>query len=73
VTDQTNVPDWILYSYFLSNMTLNFLNFYWFFKMIQALRRRFEPKQEKITEADVNIASLSSGTAQVTKPRLRKA
>lgn len=44
VTASTGVPWWLAAIYVGSNMTLNSLNFYWFFKMIDAVRKRFDPK-----------------------------
>ncbi|KAI0398410.1 TLC domain-containing protein [Xylariaceae sp. FL0594] len=43
VTPDTALPTWLLVIYLGSNLTLNSLNFYWFFKMIDAVRKRFEP------------------------------
>ena len=41
------VPPWLAIAYVVSNTTLSALNFYWFSKMMQALRKRFEkPKVE---------------------------
>ena len=37
------LPIWLVFAYLGSNTVLNFLNVYWFAKMIQALRRRFQP------------------------------
>ncbi|KAK6512655.1 hypothetical protein TWF506_008831 [Arthrobotrys conoides] len=36
------VPAWLALSYVTSNLILHFLNFYWFGKMVDALRRRFD-------------------------------
>ncbi|KAI1814632.1 TLC domain-containing protein [Poronia punctata] len=43
VTPDTGLPLWLAVVYVASNLTLNSLNFYWFFKMIDAVRKRFEP------------------------------
>lgn len=40
------VPRLLFGVYFLSNTTLTCLNFYWFSKMVEALRKRFEPKKD---------------------------
>ncbi|KAI0165954.1 TLC domain-containing protein [Xylariaceae sp. FL1272] len=40
----TTVPLWLAGVYMAGNLTLNSLNFYWFFKMIEAVRKRFDPK-----------------------------
>lgn len=37
------VPLWLAGCYLLSNLTLNGLNWYWFGKMIETLRKRFDP------------------------------
>lgn len=81
-SDSTTVPLWAFLSYFLSNMTLNFLNFYWFFKMVSAVRKRFEPSQgskeakeaeESITEVEVDISTVVSGVAPQKQTTRRKA
>jgi hypothetical protein len=41
------LPMWLVFAYLGSNTILNFLNIYWFAKMIQALRRRFQPQSSK--------------------------
>lgn len=73
VTDQTRVPAWIMISYLLSNMTLNYLNFYWFFKMIKALRRRFDPVQTTPVDTKPNGTATATGSTKVATPRRRKA
>ncbi|EGS23632.1 TRAM, LAG1 and CLN8 domain-containing protein [Thermochaetoides thermophila DSM 1495] len=37
------VPIWLAGIYVASNLTLNSLNWYWFYKMIHAVKKRFEP------------------------------
>lgn len=37
------LPMWLALSYLASNIVLNVLNWYWFGKMIEALRKRFDP------------------------------
>ena len=37
------LPFWLGASYLTSNVVLTLLNFFWFFKMIQTIRKRFEP------------------------------
>lgn len=50
------LPIWMAAIYLASNITLNTLNFFWFGKMIKAVRKRFEPgakdyhKDEKVRE-----------------------
>jgi len=41
VTETTRVSAWAAGAVILANMTLNFLNYYWFTKMIEAVRKRF--------------------------------
>ncbi|KAK3952580.1 TLC domain-containing protein [Pseudoneurospora amorphoporcata] len=43
------VPKWLALLYVASNVTLNTLNWYWFFKMVTAVRKRFVPKEEMET------------------------
>jgi len=71
VNDTTAVPLWAVLSYLASNLTLNFLNFYWFFKMIHAVRKRFEPQPESVTEAEVDISTVVSSVA-AKKPVVRR-
>ncbi|KAI1327565.1 DUF887-domain-containing protein [Xylariaceae sp. FL0255] len=42
VTPDTRVPIWLAGIYTISNLTLNSLNFYWFFKIIEAVYKRFD-------------------------------
>jgi TLC domain len=44
---QEYVPIWLALTYLGSNIVLNTLNFYWFGKMIETLRKRFPSKDEK--------------------------
>jgi len=41
------VPLWLAFTYLGSNVVLNTLNFYWFGKMIEAVRKRFQPPKEQ--------------------------
>lgn len=45
--DGVPVPLWLALLYLGSNAILNFLNYYWFGRMIDAVRKRFAPKSEK--------------------------
>ncbi len=38
------VPIWLAGIYLVSNLVLNSLNFYWFAKMIETVRKRFQGK-----------------------------
>lgn len=44
VTDDSAIPMWLIVVYLISNVTLNALNWYWFGKMIETVRKRFEGK-----------------------------
>ncbi|KPM44833.1 hypothetical protein AK830_g1698 [Neonectria ditissima] len=77
--DETStVPLWLGAIYLLSNVTLNSLNFYWFFMMIRAVRKRFEPAKsdgkplEPVTEVEIDISPLASGIAKSTTAGRRR-
>ena len=42
-----NVPTWLGAVYLASNIVLNTLNFYWFGKMIETIRKRFTERKVK--------------------------
>lgn len=50
------MPIWLAGCYLASNLTLNGLNWYWFGKMIETIRKRFDPPlgtrkpEEKVPE-----------------------
>lgn len=44
---QLTLPVWLVVVYLGSNTVLNFLNVYWFGKMIQTVRKRFQPKEKQ--------------------------
>ncbi|KAK3902731.1 TLC domain-containing protein [Staphylotrichum tortipilum] len=46
------VPVWLTLVYLASNLVLNALNWYWFVKMVAAVRKRFEPPKEEKTKKD---------------------
>lgn len=76
VEEGTTVPVWAALSYLSSNLTLNFLNFYWFFKMVRAVRKRFEPSQgshEPVTEVEVDLSTVASGIPKKQPAKRRKA
>ncbi|KAI9807140.1 MAG: hypothetical protein M1825_005858 [Sarcosagium campestre] len=54
------VPFWLATTYLASNVVLNTLNFYWFGKMIEAVRKRFRgPKaKSKVTPTPTSIKKL---------------
>jgi len=68
VTPDTVIPIWLAAVYVGSNLTLNSLNFYWFFKMIDAVRKRFEPAAEgkKGDKAERESEKLLKGSADGT-------
>ncbi|EMD93463.1 hypothetical protein COCC4DRAFT_191712 [Bipolaris maydis ATCC 48331] len=55
------IPLWIISAYLASNLILNGLNWFWFGKMIETLRKRFDPPigtrkaQPKVAAAPVEI------------------
>lgn len=53
------VPVWLAITYLGSNIVLNTLNFFWFGKMIEAVRKRFTPQKE--TKKEKAIAMKSTG------------
>jgi len=59
------VPVWLACTYLGSNIVLNTLNFYWFGKMIEAVKKRFKPGKEKGKEAVGMKAEGSEETADV--------
>jgi hypothetical protein len=85
VTPDTTVPLWLGATYLAANLTLNSLNFYWFFMMIRAVRKRFEPSEANgkdsdataispVTEAELDLSPVASGVTKPAMPgRRRKA
>ncbi len=55
------VPLWLAFTYLGSNVVLNTLNFYWFGKMIDAVRKRFQPPKEQ-RKKEKAIATKMTGT-----------
>jgi hypothetical protein len=80
-TEASTVPIWQATTYLASNLTLNFLNFHWFFRMIRAVRKRFVPANkpaevpvnETATESGVDLSTLASGVPEKVQGRRRKA
>ncbi|KAF7933485.1 uncharacterized protein EAE98_000445 [Botrytis deweyae] len=58
--DDEFIPLWLGFTYLGSNLVLNTLNFYWFGKMIEAVRKRFQPAKEG-RQKDKAIAMKSTG------------
>jgi hypothetical protein len=66
-----SVPVWLAGCYLLSNVTLNGLNWFWFSKMIETLRKRFDPPLGTRKAEDKNAATehiLVEGTHVETPP-----
>ena len=47
--DRLTLPTWLAFAYLGSNTVLNFLNVFWFAKMIQALMKRFQPPNSTLS------------------------
>jgi hypothetical protein len=62
--DADVAPLWLTGVYLASNLVLNALNWYWFVKMVRAVRKRFEPpkpgKREKLPAEPVPITKVSA-------------
>ncbi|KAK8056738.1 hypothetical protein PG993_001965 [Apiospora rasikravindrae] len=72
VTKDSHVPVWLAVIYLGANVTLNSLNFYWFFKMIDAVRKRFEPKAKEETEETEKTQKTGGSTTGVdTKAEIK--
>ncbi|TQV96029.1 hypothetical protein V2A60_001180 [Cordyceps javanica] len=76
VTSQTYIPRWLSFAYIASNAMLTFLNFYWFYMMVYAVRKRFvqspqveDKKKTHVTEVETELNATSSGTS--SQPKLR--
>jgi len=54
------VPLWLAFTYLGSNVVLNTLNFYWFGKMVETVRKRFQPPKEE-RRREKSIATKSTG------------
>jgi hypothetical protein len=54
------IPLWLGFIYLFSNLVLNALNFYWFGKMIKAMRKRFTPQKEKTMEKPILVKTTGS-------------
>lgn len=75
--DDQTVPMWLAYTYLASNLTLNSLNFYWFGKMIETVRKRFDPplgtkrpaKKAKKEEEKVLVEGIELDTDEEVEER----
>ncbi|OAR01961.1 hypothetical protein LLEC1_00108 [Akanthomyces lecanii] len=80
VNSQTYIPKWLSFAYVASNATLTFLNFYWFYMMVHAVRKRFvespnkgEEKKELLAEVETELPAIASGVSAQAKVRSRRA
>lgn len=76
VNQDAYVPVWAALAYLSSNLTLNGLNFYWFFKMVHAVRKRFQPSKEShepITEVELDLSTIASAVPEKEQAVRRKA
>ncbi|KAL1883873.1 hypothetical protein VTK73DRAFT_7661 [Phialemonium thermophilum] len=66
VKDARPIPVWLGVVYISSNLVLNSLNWHWFFKMIAAVKKRFEPpmEAEKKEPAEDGVASSQATGAE---------
>jgi len=77
----TTVPVWLGLAYLGSNTILNFLNFYWFGKMIEAVTKRFTPAkgsgsvkaQAKGNDNDVDVLVVEGTEIKVKDVDLSRA
>ncbi|KAJ5611649.1 hypothetical protein N7528_008754 [Penicillium herquei] len=53
------VPTWLVVTYVTSNLILNFLNYFWFFKMVETVMKRFRVPDEKTGKASEKAAAPS--------------
>ena len=60
------VPVWLACVYLSSNLVLNSLNFYWFGKMIETVRKRFQPPAAPVQDGKLPgaVAGKKGGGAQ---------
>jgi hypothetical protein len=71
--DATPIPVWLALVYVISNIVLNGLNIHWFFKMIAAVRKRFEPaKKTELGVPATNAQTTGSKIGLDSLDELRK-
>jgi hypothetical protein len=71
--DAAAVPVWLTVVYLAANLVLNALNWYWFVKMVAAVRKRFEPPKPGKGKAAVpagNTNTNASASAVEDKDRV---
>ncbi|CAG8977085.1 hypothetical protein HYALB_00005793 [Hymenoscyphus albidus] len=59
------VPLWLAFTYLGSNIILNTLNFYWFGKMIETVRKRFQPPKEERRKLKTSARSTANGKVKI--------
>lgn len=73
--DAGPIPVWLAGVYMASNLVLNTLNWYWFFKMITAVRKRFEPpkpgKREPLPAGPVAKPEVAAAAVDTDKMTVR--
>ncbi|KAK3986911.1 TRAM, LAG1 and CLN8 domain-protein [Cladorrhinum sp. PSN332] len=71
--DAGPVPLWLAGTYVASNVTLNTLNWYWFVKMITAVKKRFEPpKEEKKGKVAIAASGNTTGAEKLAGATRRR-
>ena len=60
----TGVPTWLVLTYITSNLVLNFLNYFWFFKMVETVFKRFRTPDDA---SDSKIAASQEKTGEAKK------
>lgn len=68
-SESSVLPLWLAAVYLGANVTLNSLNFYWFVKMIEAVRKRFDQSQEEISEKPVQDDGAATGIEPRPRPK----
>lgn len=59
-------PVWLAFAYLGSNIVLNALNFYWFGKMIETIKKRFQPAAEASKEKATVKSTSANGRIKIT-------
>jgi hypothetical protein len=72
------IPIWLAVTYLSSNVVLNSLNFYWFGKMIETVRKRFDknaaapPSKATDAQLDEKTNGKADGDTNATRRRRRR-
>jgi hypothetical protein len=73
--DAGPIPIWLAAVYAVSNVVLNGLNWHWFYKMVIAVRKRFEPpkpgKREPLPAGAVAKPEVTAGAVDQDKMTVR--